>query len=92
MRKINAKIPWDKKLTIHWGKIQDKKHSYKKSLDRHKKRQLKGTWNMIYKGQKKKVLKWYMENENNMCKWIGVEIQDLSVRDEKKITHLPQLH
>lgn len=25
-----------------------------------------------------------MENENNMCKWIGVEIQDLFVRDEKK--------
>ena len=33
-----------------------------------------------------------MENENNMCKWIGVEIQDLFVRDEKKISHLPQLH
>ena len=29
---------------------------------------------MIYKGQKKKkkVLKWYMENENNMCKQVGV--------------------
>ena len=37
MRKINAKIPWDKKFTIHWGKIQDKKHSYEKSLNRHKK-------------------------------------------------------